>query len=56
MNALPPLVLTTDEAEALRAAGVLTFPSVAVTHEQDGTILLIERWAGLPVDEPEATS
>jgi hypothetical protein len=54
MDALPPLVLTTDEAEALRAARVLTFPSVAVARDEDGTILLIERWAGLPADEPEA--
>jgi hypothetical protein len=46
-------VLTNDEAEALRAAGVPTFPSVAVAHDEDGTILLIERWAGLPADEPE---
>jgi hypothetical protein len=54
MEALPPLVLTADEVETMRAAGVLTFPSVAVAHDQDGTILLIERWAGLPADEPEA--
>jgi hypothetical protein len=54
MDALPPLELTADEAEASRAAGVLTFPSVAVAQDQDGTILLIERWAGLPTDEPEA--
>jgi hypothetical protein len=53
MDALPPLELTGDEAEALRAAGVLTFPSAAVSQDQDGTILLIERWAGLPPDEPE---
>jgi hypothetical protein len=45
----PPLVLTADEVEALHAAGVLTFPSVAVAHDQDGTILLIERWARLPL-------
>ncbi len=30
MDAQPPLVLTADETEALRATGVLTSPSVAV--------------------------
>jgi quinol monooxygenase YgiN len=54
MDALRPLVLAADEVETMRAAGVLSFPSVAVAHDQDGTILLIERWAGLPADEPEA--
>lgn len=52
MDALPPLVMAADEAAALRAARVFSFPSVAVTHDQDGTILLIERWAGLPDEDP----
>ena len=54
MDALPPLELTADAAKALRAADILTFPMVAVAHDRDETILLIERWAGLPTDEPEA--
>ncbi len=41
-DALPPLVLTTDEAEGLHAASVLPFPSVAVAQDQDRTILLIK--------------
>jgi hypothetical protein len=54
MDALPPLELTAAEAKALHAADILTFPTVAVAHDHDGTILLIERWAGLPTVEPEA--
>jgi hypothetical protein len=54
MDALPPLELTAEKANALRTAGILTFPTVAVAHDHDGTILLIERWAGLPTVEPEA--
>src|SRR5437660_429439 len=48
MDTPPLLVLAADEAEALRATGGLPFPSVAVVSDQDGTILLIARWAGLP--------
>lgn len=51
MDALPPMVMTADEAAALRADRVFSFPSVAVAHDQDGTILLIERWAGLPDED-----
>jgi hypothetical protein len=49
MDTLPPLVLTADEAGALRATGGLLFSSVAVMHDQNGTILLIARWAGPPL-------
>lgn len=51
MDTLPPLVLTADEAGALRATGGLLFSSVAVMHDQNGTILLIARWAGPPLGD-----
>ena len=47
MDLLPTLVMAADEVAALRDAGVSSFPSVAVAHDQDGTILLIERWSGI---------
>lgn len=48
MDSLPQLAMTADEIAFLRETGVSSFPSVAVTHDQDGTILLIERWSGIP--------
>ena len=45
MDLLPPLVMAADEVAALRDVGVSSFPSVAVARDQDGTILLIERWS-----------
>jgi hypothetical protein len=46
------LVPTTHEPDGWRAASALPFPPVTVAQNQDGTILLIERWTGLPADEP----